>query len=208
MDIWDTNKLILFLAFVIPGFVSIKLYSLIYPSAPVDSDKRLIDAVAYSSINYALLFWPIYLVESSNLRQSNQNLYTAFYVVVLLIAPILWVVLLTWLRTMDWFQRWVPHPTERAWDYVFGKRNTNWIVVTLKDGSRVGGLYGSNSFASSSPVPQQIYLEKSWEVNDDGGLEREHVDTAGVLIVQADILKIQFYKYSSGEQDGDQQRHQ
>lgn len=205
MDIWDSNKLILFIAFVIPGFVSIKLYSLIYPCAPVESDKRLIDAVAYSSINYALLLWPIYWVESANLRQSNQNLYAAFYVFVLLVAPIFWVVILTWLRSMDWFQRWVPHPTERAWDYVFGKRNTHWIVVTLKDGNRIGGLYGSNSFASSSPVPEQIYLEKSWEINDDGGFERERVNTAGVLIVQTDILKIEFYNYTTGGQDDDQE---
>ena len=28
MDIWDVDKLVLFIAFVIPGFVSIKTYQL------------------------------------------------------------------------------------------------------------------------------------------------------------------------------------
>lgn len=52
MDIWDTNKLILFIAFVIPGFVSLKTYELLVPANMKDSDKRLIDAVAYSSVKY------------------------------------------------------------------------------------------------------------------------------------------------------------
>ena len=58
MDIWDANKLLLFIAFVIPGFVSLKTYELLCPGAPKESDKLLIDAVAYSSINYAAYSTP------------------------------------------------------------------------------------------------------------------------------------------------------
>ena len=50
MDIWDINKLLLFIALVIPGFVSLKTYELLFPAALKESDKLLIDAVAYSSI--------------------------------------------------------------------------------------------------------------------------------------------------------------
>ena len=71
MDIWDANKLLLFIAFVIPGFVSLKTYELLFPGAPKESDKLLIDAVAYSSINYALLLWPIYSIETHQVRQSH-----------------------------------------------------------------------------------------------------------------------------------------
>ena len=60
MDIWDVNKLILFIAFAVPGFISIKVYELLSPRMAKDSSQQLIDAVAYSSINYALLIWPVY----------------------------------------------------------------------------------------------------------------------------------------------------
>lgn len=55
MDIWELNKLILFIAFVVPGFVSLKVYELLLPRAPRDAPQQVVDAVAYSSINYAPL---------------------------------------------------------------------------------------------------------------------------------------------------------
>ncbi|MHB8348545.1 MAG: DUF6338 family protein [Acidiferrobacterales bacterium] len=88
MDIWSPNRLILFLAFVIPGFVSLKAYELLFPSMPKDSSKRLIDAIVYSCINYALLFWPIYEVETSQLRSLCPSVYFAFYFFVLFIVPV------------------------------------------------------------------------------------------------------------------------
>jgi len=31
MEIWEIDKLVLFIAFVIPGFISIKCYQLLFP---------------------------------------------------------------------------------------------------------------------------------------------------------------------------------
>jgi len=70
MDIWETNKLLLFVGFVIPGFISLKTYELLLPSTPKESAKQLIDAVAYSCINYALLLWPIFMVETGEIRST------------------------------------------------------------------------------------------------------------------------------------------
>lgn len=61
MNIWDTDKLVLFIAFVIPGFVSIKTYDLFVPSERREVGKSLVDAVAYSCVNYSLLLWLILL---------------------------------------------------------------------------------------------------------------------------------------------------
>jgi hypothetical protein len=45
MDIWQTDKLVLFIAFVVPGFVALKTYELLIPRAPRESAQQLIDAV-------------------------------------------------------------------------------------------------------------------------------------------------------------------
>ncbi len=90
MDIWDANKLGLFVAFVVPGFVSLKVYQVLEPTSQKDAKEQLIDAVAYSSINYALLLWPIWYAEWSTLKSSHPKLYVAFYVFVVLVAPIVW----------------------------------------------------------------------------------------------------------------------
>ena len=59
VDIWMEDKLLLFILFVVPGFVSVKAYELLFPSEAIASKEKLVDAVAYSCVNYALLF-PIY----------------------------------------------------------------------------------------------------------------------------------------------------
>lgn len=194
MDIWDSNKLLVFIAFVIPGFISLKTYQLISPSQTKDSDKLLIDAIAYSSVNYALLLWPIYEIESNKIQESAPSLYVLFYVFVLFVAPVSWACLFNWLRTTDFFQNSMPHPTEKPWDFVFGRRKPYWLIVTLKNGQRIAGRYDSSSFASSAPAAEQIYLEESWVLNDDGGFERQRNATAGILVLSTEIVTVEFFK--------------
>ena len=198
MDIWETNKLLLFIGFVIPGFVSLKIYELLLPSSSKESSKQLIDAVAYSCVNYALLLWPIYEVEISQIRTTHTSAYIAFYVFVLLIAPVAWAFLFKKLRTTQYFQGAMPHPTAKPWDYVFGQRKPYWIVVTLKDGKQIAGRYDASSFASSAPAPEQLYLEEAWVLNDEGGFERKRADTAGIMILAPDIVTIELFNMTYG----------
>ena len=201
MDIWDADKLGLFVAFVVPGFVSLKVYQVLEPTSQKDAKEQLIDAVAYSSINYALLLWPIWYAEWSTLKSSHPKLYVAFYVFVVLVAPIVWALIWRTVRTTRALQKVLPHPTERPWDYVFRQRKPYWIVVTFKDGKRVGGRYDTNSFASSSPSTEQLYLQEAWEINSDGGLERPHNATAGLMILGAEIATVEFFRME--QDDGD-----
>ncbi|MGE3972644.1 MAG: DUF6338 family protein [Porticoccaceae bacterium] len=205
MDIWDTNKLALFIAFVVPGFISLKTYELLFPAASKDTTQQLIDAVAYSSINYALLLLPIYEVEAHALRTSHPHIYVAFYVFVLLFAPVLWVLLLSRLRSTQCIQNALPHPIGKPWDYIFAQRKRFWVVVLVKDGMRFGGLFDSKSFASSAPNPEQIYLQESWKLNGDGGFERVRIDSAGILILTSEIVSIEFFKVLEGDEDDRQQ---
>jgi len=200
MNIWEIDKLILFIAFVIPGFISIKCYELAFPGSEKKSSEQLVDAISYSSINYALLIIPIVNVENGNLRSSCSFLYYMFYLFVFFIAPILWVLLWKYIRTRNFFQKNSPHPTLRPWDYVFSQRKLYWIKVTLKDGTVIGGRYAEKSFASSAPAPEQIYLEETWVVNSKGGFERLKNNSAGVIILSSDISYIELR--NDGESNG------
>lgn len=187
MDIWEVDKLILFIAFVIPGFISIKAYQLLFPSTKVSTSDQLIDAVAYSSINYALLILPILSVERGLLKEAHPTLYNLFYIFVLFLAPIAWVLIWRFLRTRDFFQRNAPHPTAKPWDYVFLQRKPYWVKIHLKDGTVIAGRYAEKSFASSTPAEEQIYLEETWVINDKGAFERPKNNTAGVIVLSSEI---------------------
>lgn len=192
MDIWDIDKLFLFIAFVVPGFISIKAYQLFFPGEKHKSSEQIVDAVAYSSINYAILFWAIILVEGSKLRENCPGWYFIFYTFVFLIAPIIWVALWSKIRKTEFFQKNAPHPTPKAWDFVFSQRKQYWVKVILKNGEMIGGLFSTKSFASSAPAEEQIYLEQTWVLNKEGGFERMKNDSAGVMVLSSEISHIEF----------------
>jgi hypothetical protein len=192
VNIWDLDKLYVFIMFVVPGFVSLKAYDLLFPNLIKDSSKQVIDAVTYSCLNYAFLFFFILKVEKSSLSTTHPNLYFFFYFFVLFISPLIIVFIWKWLRSTNFVQKNAPHPTAKPWDYVFAQRKSYWVKVVLKDGTVIGGRYSNKSFASSTPAPEQIYLEETWVLNENGGFERAKNDTAGVIILSSNISHIEF----------------
>ena len=194
MDIWDKSKLLIFIIFVIPGFLSMKLYSMLHPNVIIDTTKTIIEVVTYSCINYAIWFFPIYYIESTSYFSTPLS-HSLFYLCVLFISPIMLTVFLVWMRTWKWLGNYLPHPTGRAWDYFFGLRKHAWVIVTLKSGKKIGGKYSYDSFSSSAPNPENLYIEENWVLNDDGGLERPRTDTMGILILSNEIESIEFFKF-------------
>lgn len=191
MDIWETNKLLLFIAFAVPGFISLKAYEILCPSSNKDSSDRVIDAVAYSCINYAILFLPIRWIEASGALKNCPIGYYLFYLFVFVIAPFLWALFWKRLRSTEFFQRRAPHPTEKPWDFLFEQRKPYWVKVTLTDGRIIAGRYCSKSFASSAPAEEQIYLEETWILGEGGEFVRKIERTAGTLILAKNISHVE-----------------
>jgi hypothetical protein len=61
----------------------------------------------------------------------------------------------------------------------FSQQKQYYIIVTLKDGNKIAGTYGENSFTSSHPSEEQIFLEETWVLNKEGGFERLKESTKG-----------------------------
>ena len=59
-------------------------------------------------------------------------------------------------------------------------------------------MYGPNSFASSAPSEEQIYLEEEWILNKDGGFDRKAEQTSGIIILPSEIRSVEFMH--SGEE--------
>jgi hypothetical protein len=86
-------------------------------------------------------------------------------------------------------------PVPQPWDCKFGENKACWIIVYLKDGTSIGGWYGKNSYCSSSPSKEQIYLEEVYEVDEDGVFGADSVrGTEGILILGDEISAIEFFK--------------
>jgi hypothetical protein len=67
------------------------------------------------------------------------------------------------------------------------------VIINLKNGEKIGGVYGPNSFASSFPRKEQVYLEQLWQVDKNGKFIQAMIQTNGVLVSIDEIKTIEFY---------------
>ncbi|MGM3162603.1 DUF6338 family protein [Dickeya undicola] len=194
MELLDYSKLMIFILFVIPGFISLKIYEILQPSVKKESSKLIIDAVAYSCINYAAWGIPLYYMIATKIVSLNSPCFYVYLFLLLIIFPIINPITLIRIRKCNFISDRLPHPTGRPWDYFFGLKQCCWVIVTMKDGSQVAGAYKKNAFASSSPEPEQIYLSEHWVLNSDGGFERPRNNTLGIIILSSEIKTLEFFK--------------
>ena len=193
MAIWQIDKLTLFLLLFIPGFISLKVYDLLVPSERRDFSKSLFEVIGYSALNFAALSWLIVLVHANGFPAAHSAWYLLAIIFVLFIAPVLWPCL--WLKLCSWppVARRLVSPVRKPWDYVFGKRESYWVIVHLKDGRRVGGRFDTQSFASSSPAEHEIYLEQIWKLSDDGDFLAPVEYSKGMIILEKDIVAVELF---------------
>ena len=193
MDIWQIDRLTLFLIFSIPGFVSLKVYDLLVPGERRDFSKSLLEVVAYSAINFALLSWLIIFIHSNGFYAHHPVLYLGFLFLILFIFPAVWP--LAYFKASSWsiIAKHFIHPIPKPWDYVFGKRQSFWVIVHLKDKRRIGGKFDTDSFASSHPAKEQIYLEEVWELDEKGNFIKPIQRSKGIVILGEEIVAVEFF---------------
>jgi hypothetical protein len=66
-------------------------------------------------------------------------------------------------------------------------------VVVRKMAGLVGGVFSENSFASSYPDPEDLYLEEVWQVSDDGAFERAIPGTRGLWVSREAFDVLEFF---------------
>jgi len=194
MDIWNVDKLTLFLVFFLPGFISMKVYDLMVPGQPRDFSKSLVEAISYSTLNFAALFWLIVLIQTGDFYRRHFILYSLSVAVIMVGVPACWPFVFLRLSTWRPIAKHLVHPIRKPWDYVFGKRDPFWIIVHLQNGQKIGGRFDVESFASSDPADEQIYLEEVW-ILDDGGRFVSRVERSrGIIIMKDEIRAVEFFE--------------
>lgn len=180
--------------FAIPGFITLKVYGLLTANGNRDISQQLFDAVAYSCINYAVMALPYIWISESTMPSNHPTLYHIIQALLFILIPIGLAFGYWCFRKSEFALNFFPHPNGKAWDYFFSQGYPTWIVVTLKNGRKVGGWFGEKSFASGDPNAPELYIEEAYHINDDGGFDAPFNQTQGILITESEISTINFYK--------------
>lgn len=185
---------LLFIFLVFPGLVSLHVYKLLMPgTSEIDWKYAPLEALFYSTVNFALTLWIIIPINSGSFYSNWPKIYILLTSSILLLMPIVWPICWYKLVNTDWFQKLhLPYPT--TWDYFFAKKETLYVLVHFKNGSKIGGYFGGNSFASAYPREGDIYLEKVIKVDDNGKFLEIIKGSKGVLIKKEEYELIEFFE--------------
>jgi hypothetical protein len=174
---FNWSSLAFFFLFVLPGFISLKVWTQIVPS-PERALKDVIgEVVAFGVLNAAIVAPFLALWQPTGLR--------AIYIVLvigLVLLPAFWPFCLKWIVNVLQRINVLLIPARTAWDFVFEQREPYFVIVHLKDGRRIGGYYGEDSFAGLYPESGHIYLEEVWALDADGAFVAAVPDSKGIIL--------------------------
>ena len=173
---------------IAPGFVFWRLVGASVPRVFISQAHTVLTALLWSLFIHTLLS-PYSLVMASRIAGQWQALQQLVAVPSVSIdwAVVVWLVLviyvvsaaLAWIISLVWQASWAQpilenfglslvQNTPTAWDWFFLSQSTGcWVIAEMKDGSRVGGEFGTSSFTSVSPHGSDLYLEAEYEVDQN-----------------------------------------
>lgn len=100
---------------------------------------------------------------------------------------------------------WITSPHPRAWDFIFNSlafrkkgigENGLFLIVTLKSGGKVAGVFSEPGFASLWPYDRDLLLGPTWEL-EDGKPARRVAGSIGLYVDAANIDAIEVFDYAS-----------
>lgn len=188
--------------FLVPGFIWSAVLSILLPRRGVASDARFLEFLTLSCINHGLWSWALFLIFRTGFIEQQPYWSGAFLGGIIFLSPVALGLLSAWLQQKKALGGFLGrlgyrtiHPTPTAWDWYFSQQKPCWVLVTLKDGSQVYGLFGAKSFAGDQPECRDLHLEETFRLLDDGQWAPME-DIGGVLIVADQIASIEFRKIS------------
>ena len=189
MEKYTLENLIPVLIFIVPGFVSYKIWTILIPTENKKLSDQIIEILCYSAINFAVLF-PLFFIVSKN---NNYCIIIPLLILIFLVFPIIWPILISKILKSGFMKGRVINPTPKAWDHYFSSGQPCFMLIHLKNGNKIGGLYANNSFASSFPNPEDLYISEVWKIDEEGKFIEKIENSKGLLISKDFIDFIEMY---------------
>lgn len=211
-------SLALTIAFVLPGFVIADLAESRRATRAARSDLELVlRGLVYALILQglvALTGWTGEILSDLNSGsgwEDHLGAMAVFGLVVAVLVPTgLGLILSTWLRAAEhrgqlrpWHYALGGRDHREAWDYVFGRREGTYLLLTVSedgDATHLLAKYGRHSWASQAPTrPQEIYVEEVWPADANGMVNEDvlrRIPTPGMWISTEKIDRLEILHLS------------
>ncbi len=201
--------------FLVPGFIWAGVLSLFVPRRSAATEVRFLHFLTLSCVNHGIWSWALFIIFRAGLTQNHPYWAGIFLGIIIFVSPVALGVVSGLLQQREGVVRFFArfgirtvHPIALAWDWHFSRGHPYWVLVTLKDGQRVYGLFGPRSFAASDTETRDLYLEELFRPLETGDWAPVE-DTGGVLIMGDQIAVIEFRKIGElnyGDESSDERK--
>jgi hypothetical protein len=207
------TALLLLVAFVLPGFVTILVKERIY-EVPAEQKpfERLLQTLYYSLLVYSV---PVAIAvcggadredfEELFVGDANPRVTAAIAIAILLLLPLVvayagrrWMISALRPRVLEALKINTSHRTPSSWDYAWEDGEPCLVVATLRDGAVVGGYYGPRSHSGYGAQHRDLFLEERWDVVNENGATRLEptARSLGVWLAADDLVVVERYGVS------------
>lgn len=201
----SVGAILVIVAFIMPGFIAGRILSSAHSTSETTEGHLILGAITLSCLNYAALSWLLVTawIEKWYERPAILALLSLF---TLFVAPVCIALVLIKAIDTEWGRQvriafGLAHPIPKAWDSFFRRGIPCWVMATLKGGRVIAGLYGSNSFASSCPAEEDLYLEKICKLSAQGEIEGVAESSCGGIIQMENVETLEFFEIEQGGRD-------
>lgn len=188
------SYIVLFIAFVLPGSVSIYAYRLRVPQHTKELKHFIVEAVCVSLVNFIALFYFLQRLFEPGYILGHPFVSWIIVVACFIVLPFVFsLFFVLFLRKLsDW--KIISLSEHTSFDRFFGTLKKDcFLLVELNDGRLVGGYFGKSSYASAYPNQGHLYIEKLYKVDANGALLNQPVDGASIILGPEDYKHVIIY---------------
>lgn len=182
------------LAYLIPGFIALYVRSQFVTTPHLQDNERLLSYLTISVI-YNVIFIR-YFPEAIEGLWFGTSFFLVFFVGPIIVGALLGInIQKDFVRgLLGKAKLSTIHPIPTAWDWKFTSlTGEQWVLVNLKNGAVIRGLWASDSFASSDPINRDLYIQWIYDIDEEG--KWFPLGNRGILINTDEISTIEFWPY-------------
>lgn len=190
--------------FVLPGFIINSVIDATNPPKRHNDGIYLLKCLLYSIIHCAIWSWAYSVILNHTFKYLT--LYWISLVLSTLTGATLIAICIVVIKQNNLIYKMFEklkiraiHSTPTAWDYIFSQQNSDYVIITLTDDTKIKGWFSMNSFASSDPEERDLYIEELYYEEDEQEWVKDK-GSNGVYISKDQIKFIEFKKGENNEQ--------
>ena len=199
------QTVIIVLTCLVPGFILYSTSSLFTVRRSETKELLFLRFVTFTALNFiACLIW-VRLILASNFIQEHPWRTIQYLIWINFGCPVVLGLLVAWIDHWQLPRKLAKliglqpmHSSPTAWDYCFSHlahRGPRFVIVTLKDGKQIGGLFAYPAVASSDSSDRDIYLVDTHYLDTDEVGNKKWVSQLqndGILIVGGEVRSFEF----------------